>query len=113
MDEANLNGSSKGKRGVLTLEGNVTIHEAVELKASLLKYLEEFDNVVLDLDKVTSLDITCIQLICSAHQTSLRCNKLFTLKDKRPEEFTAVVKDAGLLCHRGCFKDSPGNCLWM
>ena len=49
----------------IKLEGNIAINEIINLKSSLESINPEGDDIVIDLKKIDSLDLTTIQLFCS------------------------------------------------
>lgn len=98
---------------VLTLKGALTIERANELKLVLLDALDKNDNVVLNLEAVTEVDLSCLQLLCSAHRTSLDRHKQLSLEGRQPESFQQTVRDAGYTRPVGCHKESHQRCLWI
>ncbi len=101
-----------GDLGVLTLEGDLTIEQAVEIKKALITALGNTDRLIIDLEKVTNIDLTCLQLLCSAHRMSVRQNKRIMLSDKRSEAFGSSCQTAGFQRHTGCVLDTQETCLW-
>lgn len=102
-----------GAVGVLTLNGALTIGCAEELKATLMKSLERVEHLVLNLGTVEEVDLSCLQLLCSAHRTSTRLNKQMTIAGGRPEAFRRAVCAGGYGRHVGCSFDIHKTCLWL
>ena len=61
--------------GVLKLDGELSIEQAAELKTALINSIENSDNVIIDIEDITEIDLSCMQLLCSAHQTLINLNK--------------------------------------
>ncbi|MBF0507253.1 MAG: STAS domain-containing protein [Nitrospirae bacterium] len=101
-----------GDSGILTLDGDLTIERADELKKALIDGLAETDRLIVDLENVGEADLTCLQLLCSAHRMSVRLNKRLMLSEKRSEAFRNLCKTAGFQRHTGCVLDTQGSCLW-
>jgi anti-anti-sigma regulatory factor len=101
-----------GSARVLKLKGRCTIEHAAELKAVLIDALHGQEDLVVSLDGVSELDLSCLQLLCSAHGTSLKRNKSFTLDGIFPEAFKQIVKDAGFLGAMSCLHDPGADCPW-
>ena len=97
---------------ILKLEDRWTIERAHELKGALVAALSGNDQVIIDLEEVTEVDLSFLQLLCSAHRTSLKLNKHFALQDNQPEAFTRAVRDAGYARTLGCHGDPYKSCLW-
>ena len=102
-----------GDHGLVTLGGALTIEAAEEMKNVLAKAMNEHRQVVVKLDALTAVSLSCLQLLCSAHKTALIGNKQLTLEGEYQEEFRSVVRAAGYLRHRGCELDFQKSCLWL
>lgn len=102
-----------GNIAVLTVSGPVTVERAGELKQILMKALYGAEQVVLDIEGVTEVDLSCLQIICSAHRTSTKLNKRITLGNIRPEVFRRAAKCGGFERHTGCELDTTKSCLWV
>lgn len=95
--------------GTLALEGIWTVERAGQLRRILLDALRENNEVVLNLEGVTGADLSCIQLLCSAHLLSIRENKHLTIDYKQSEALKQVVDDAGYARILGCQTDPYKN----
>jgi anti-anti-sigma regulatory factor len=98
---------------VLKLVGNWTIERANELKGALLEALNSAESIVIDLEGLTCLDLSAMQLFCSAHRTSLRLGKHLALHGQESETFKRVLRDAGFVRTSGCHSDPDKKCLWI
>jgi anti-anti-sigma regulatory factor len=97
----------------MKLEGTWTIERAYELKQLLMERLSDEGDVVVDLRGVVAVDLSFLQLLCSAHRTFLGLNRRFSLDAKRPEALKEFVKNAGYAHTLGCHQAKGGNCLWI
>jgi anti-anti-sigma factor len=102
---------SDGDR-VVTLKGEVTIQQAEQLRMALMEAFEAGDRVRVDLQRVTEVDLSCLQILCSAHRTSLANNKLISIGSLRAEVFNEILVRAGMRRHIGCPQDVHHTCLW-
>ncbi len=102
-----------GAVGVLKVDGEMTVQYAGVLKAALLKSFDSVDHLILNLDKVTEIDLSCLQLLCSAHRTSAKLQKQLTITSNHPEALQQAVAAAGYARHVGCRFDCNKNCLWV
>ena len=102
-----------GNVAVLAVSGSVTVERSCELKEILMKALHGAEHVIFDLDGMTEVDLSCLQILCSAHRTSTRLNKRITLGNVRPEVFRRAVECAGFDRHTGCVLDTTQSCLWV
>ncbi len=102
-----------GNFAVLAVNGPVTVERACELKEILLRAVNEAEHVVLDLERVTAVDVSCLQILCSAHRTSTRLNKRITLGNVQPEVLRMAAEGGGFERHTGCVLDTTKSCLWV
>lgn len=98
--------------GFVSLDGELTIEHAAELKALLIRALESADRVYIRLKDVTAVDLSCLQLLCSAHRSAVKIKKHITLERGNCGVFEQTLKDAGFCRSRDCQKDPYGNCFW-
>lgn len=96
---------------VLVLEGELTIHHSNELKEALKDLQDTTDNLLLNLEGVTAADLSCLQLLCSAHRSSLKTNKEIKLTGDIPVMLKQMATDAGFIME-ACRTDAGGSCLW-
>ena len=102
------------KAGSLIADGSLTVQQAAEFKDTLTKALYEVDILEINLDKVTEVDLTCLQLLCATHRACMKTNKTLKISHQQTEALQNAVKDSGYERHRGC-KDIGDNyqCLWV
>lgn len=102
-----------GGTDVLKLKGSWTIERANELKRVLLEMLNSCEHMSIDLEELTDVDLSTMQLICSAHRTSLRDGKQLALHERKSQSLKQVVHEAGFVRTLGCHKDPTKKCLWI
>jgi ABC-type transporter Mla MlaB component len=102
-----------GNSNILTIRGELTIAYAAEFRALLIQSLENTDTVQLRLEGVKEVDLSCLQLLCSAHRSALISNKNLTLNSRGSDAFRQAVENAGYSRHLGCDLDSSESCLWI
>lgn len=103
----------EGGAGVLKLEGYMGVERAADLKESILHALGSAERLYVDVENITSLDLSCLQVLCSAHRTAVSMNKEFAIKGTLPEVFTEVAESSGFMLQKGCTKETEGTCLWV
>lgn len=101
-----------GTTATITLSGNLTISSATQLKSLLLQGLEQAETVVVSLQNISDVDLSIIQLLCSAHRVSIRLSKRFLVGETVPAEFRDAVARAGFDRHVGCALDTQSSCVW-
>lgn len=98
--------------GVLLLEGELTLLNAEQLRDNLARAIDSTDRVIIDTDAVTDIDLACLQLLCSAHQSALSLGKQLVLHVPLSEVLTSKVAQAGLKRPFQCDSVSETECLW-
>jgi len=98
--------------GVLKLEGRLTIERTHELKDTLLDALKRKDEVIIDLKDAMEVDVSFLQLLCSAHKSALQMNKNLIIGSERSSALRTVVHQAGYIRTLCCLGDPNQDCLW-
>lgn len=96
----------------LAIKGELTIQRVVEIREVICDAFSEGGNLTLDLQRVTDIDLTGLQLLCSAHISSITRGKEFSVKFPAEESIKNIVNDAGFLRHTGCAGDVKHTCIW-
>jgi anti-anti-sigma factor len=109
---ANIKIEKKGRKNVITISGEMTIENAAALKDALIHSLKNVKHIVMDLDNITDMDLSCLQLLCSAHRTSAGAQKTLELKSGYPEVLKRAAREAGYLRNSGCTLETEDGCLW-
>lgn len=98
---------------MLTFDGELTLKHADKIRAAFIKALIDADHVEIDLGKVIEADLSCLQMLCSAHRTSLKLNKRLNFVGNLPKHFREAADAAGYSRSSGCTKDCEQSCLWI
>lgn len=83
------------KSGVLRLCEDLNIQMVADLKEVIIDAIKYVDNCVLDLENVTSCDLSCMQILYSAVTTAKSTGKQINLLGKCPAIFQKAVTDLG------------------
>jgi len=111
---ADIKINKKGKRTTLIISGTLTIEHAGEFRAALTESLEKSARLLVDIEHVTDMDLSSLQLLCSAHRTSLHLKKTMELKSDYPEALKQAVEDTGYLTKYSiCSQNNQTGCLWV
>ena len=105
--------TGSGNKGVVTVDGDVTLRQAEEFRRVLIKALVDADEVALDMEKVEKVDLSCLQLLCSAHRSAARFKKKFAFTGCPSEALRDAVEASGFSRVTGCKLDCDKSCLWM
>ncbi len=101
-----------GNEITLTLDGDLTLNHAEELRTFLIKAIIDSNRIFVQLGDVADVDLSCLQLLCSAHRSAARMNRHVSFSGKWPDRFKQAVRDAGYTRLTGCSLDADHSCLW-
>jgi anti-anti-sigma regulatory factor len=101
----------------LTLRGDLSEVHADELRIHLLRGIDRASRLVVDCEQVTSIDMVCLKLLCTAYRVSHMLKKDFVLAAdrsalfRRSAEFVETAHCAGpdRECGHGCLWTDGGN----
>lgn len=97
----------------LTLDGELNIQNVADLKIQLAEALEKCESLSLDLENVSRIDLTTLQLLCSVHRTGWTHGKPVRIS-KTSDAVESAVDIAGLLRENmKCGQECSDNCLWL
>lgn len=100
-----------GENGRLDLGGDLTIDDASKLLTIIDEAQSSAHNLLVTLENVTEVHLSCLQLLCSAHRSALQVDKNFSLGEFSPE-FRQAAQDAGYTGHTRCSFGLCDKCMW-
>ncbi len=80
----------------LTLEGELTLQNAKELKKSIQKNIAGYESVNIKADNITQADITFIQILKSLERHLTDKGKKITTNIKYPYDVKTLLANAGI-----------------
>jgi ABC-type transporter Mla MlaB component len=101
-----------GADRVLELTGHLTIEFSEEILNRLRAAFDGAERIWCEVSRVTEIDLIGLQLLCAAHRTAVKQNKLFGICGDRPGAIRASMDAAGLTRHTGCSFDRDTVCIW-
>ena len=102
----------RGSTQILHLSGELVVRHTDRLFSGLVAALGGAERVEIDLSSVTDVDISCLQLLCAAHKTSIRQHKPLRVEGPCPDVFRRALNNAGYLRRTGCVLGTSHACLW-
>jgi anti-anti-sigma factor len=108
---ANIKVEKKGKERVLVISGSLTIEHAAEFREALMKSLINASHMILNMDGVTETDLSCLQLLCSAHRTFVNAKKSVELGGTS-DILKQAARDAGYKRSFSCMQETEKTCFW-
>jgi len=85
----------------------LTVQRILEVKQALAQALSAGTTVTLDLKQVTEVDLTGLQLLCSAHRWAADRGRELAIADPGPALYGAARR-SGFAGRKGC----RSGCLW-
>lgn len=97
---------------VVSIRGSMTIPHGAEIRAVLLEALGDAETLVLDLEKVTEVDLIGLQFICSTHRSAIAGRKHFSVMKSGNRIIEEAMFAAGLVRLTGCLQAAENTCIW-
>ena len=101
-----------GNIGEVTINGSMTVQNVTELKTYLVDLFKDYDHLRINIENVDSIDLSHLQLLCSAHKYAVKQSKQFELGEKFHVSFKKAIDLSGMFYHLGCEFDGKVNCLF-
>ncbi|PLX97919.1 MAG: hypothetical protein C0623_14245, partial [Desulfuromonas sp.] len=79
----------------------------------LLDLVAAGGDVTLRFKEVEDVDLSFIQILCSAHRSLVNNGKTMVIDGQLPESMMKLIDEAGLKVHIGCTFDSTVECPWL
>jgi anti-anti-sigma regulatory factor len=106
-----LSVQDSGTLGILTLRGNLAECHAEELRECLVQAFDRVNRLIVNCEKMTSLDTFFIRQLCAAYRVSRMTKKEITLAGDGVALIRSAVQSnvffhcekAGLGCEKKCF----------
>lgn len=105
--------AEEGGTLVLRVVGELTIPHAGQFREALLDAFDGAGRVIVSLEGVTAMDITGLQLLCSAHRSANAREKWFGVEGLTNPVPAEVAGLAGFRRHVGCAVDVGKSCIWI
>lgn len=100
------------KENHLLLSGDFGLPDVEQIKVDLTKALESASCVIIDMQELSHIDLACLQLLFSAHQSALSAGKKLILSPRQPEVFKRQITRSGLIRHDRSDSANKKNCFW-
>jgi len=97
---------------VMTCVGSLNPDSAQTLKDALLVGIENSDNLVVNCERLDTIDSQCIQIFCTAHRIAVRADKKLMITGM-PADLTPSPKEIGNICLSQSVIGCNKTCIWM
>ena len=102
----------KGK-AFLKPGGDLTVAQAADFKNALVNSLARAEEIEINLEEATNIDLACLQLMCAAHRSAAQEGKSLFIKNPAVPVFIEAKELAGFNYSKPCRHVSTGDCLWI
>lgn len=100
------------QESILSLRGELSLIHAGQFKDELIRALDSAQRVVIETEALSAIDLACLQLICSAHQSALVRGKELILNPRQSEAFMQQIEQSGFTRRYHCDSSGTTGCLW-
>lgn len=105
--------SATGVPGEFIMHGILTIEHAAGIRREFLDIFGRHDAIVMHIDGETTIDLSFLQLLCSACRTAMKQGKSFSVRNGLPDRCRALVDETGYSREKGCGPHTKKYCLWL
>ncbi len=98
---------------VINSGSQLTIETAADFQRLLRESLAASQHVAVELDPAVEIDLTGLQLFCSACKTAAAHGKSFTCSGPRPQAFDDLIHACGAERHTACKQHTDAHCPWF
>lgn len=104
---------------LITSGDSLTIENAAEFRRLLreglegLEGLEGAQTVAVELAEGVRMDLTALQLLCSACKSAAAGGKSFVRQGPRPPALDELIEACGAGRHAACTQNLKSNCIWF
>jgi anti-anti-sigma regulatory factor len=88
-------GNKKEKKARMTIEKELTIYTALEIKEYFLDALEQYDEIKVQIKDVENIDLSFIQLIESLRKTAEEYEKTVDISAELQDGTRSLVENSG------------------
>ncbi len=109
-----LNSSVRENGAIIVTSGDrLTIENAAEFSRIVREALEASSIIELEFDPAVEIDITGLQIICSACKSAANSGKIFSYHGQQPQTLADIIKSSGAERHSACKHNNNSTCIWF
>jgi anti-anti-sigma regulatory factor len=109
-----LNSSVRESGEIIITSGErLTIENAADFSQLIRDALDAASVVNVEFDPTVEIDITGIQILCSACRSAAQAGKLFSHHGSLPRTLIDIISVCGAGRHAICKHNNNSNCIWF
>jgi anti-anti-sigma regulatory factor len=107
--------SSIGESGeiIITSGDRLTIETAADFSRIVREALDASNYIALEFEANVAIDITGVQIICSACRSAAEAGKTFSFHGPQPHALTEIISSCGGERHAPCKHNNDSSCIWF
>lgn len=114
MKQSKMSSSRQDDGMILINSGErLTIENTADFARLIQAGLAEAKSVAVSFDPDLEVDITAMQVLCSAHRTAMTAGKVFASQGEMPQALLNLVVAVGSERHRECNYNAGSPCPWF
>jgi anti-anti-sigma regulatory factor len=109
-----LNSSVRENGEIIITSGDrLTIENAAEFSRIVREALEASKNVAIEFEPAVEIDITDVQVLCSACKSAAQSNNQFSYHGPQPQALADVIAKSGAERNAICKYNNNSKCFWF
>lgn len=109
-----LNSSVRENGEIIVTSGDrLTIENAAEFARIVREALEASKSVAIEFESAVEIDITGVQVICSACKSAALGDKTFSYHGLQPQALSGIITSSGAERHAVCKHNNDSTCIWF
>ncbi len=98
---------------IITSGERLTIENASEFSRLLREAFEATHVVAVEFDPQVEIDITGVQILCSACKSAAQSGKLFSYHGLQPQALADIITTSGAERRSACKHNNDSTCMWF
>jgi anti-anti-sigma regulatory factor len=104
---------SQNNSETIILTGELKIEAAARLRDTLLRAYEGSGDLWMDMQQVTAVDVSGLQVLCAAHRAFFEAGRQLAFHRPIPPVVKHFIEEAGFSRELGCLRNRSKTCLWI
>ena len=98
---------------IITSGARLTIENAADFSRIVRDALEASRVVAIEFEPAVEIDITGVQILCSACKSAANSGKTFSYHGAQPQALTDIIITSGAERHAVCKHNNGSSCIWF